>query len=498
MMNQMEASSNYGSIDSPDLRPDLQSAERPLGETIAPFLSEFVGTYLLVFVIGVCSVAGDPLWNPTAIGAMLMALVYAFGPISGGHLNPSVSVAAGLVGKMPWPKVCAYVMLQMSGGIVAGLACYEVFGKSLGVSPPEHFGFWFAALVELIYTMMLCFVVLNVAMARRSNPEGDQNHYFGLAIGFVIIAGGYAAGGISGALFNPAASIGLGVAGNANASAAGYPWGLAYAGVQLLGAMVAALFFSVCRREDVTKSSDPSFEPSLFSGLSGEFLGTFLLALTVGLNLGMKSSATAWSAAAALMCMVYSLGDVSGGHFNPAVTTAVVLAGRGKCSLSRGLSYWAAQLTGGLAAGLVCAEVQKHGPYKHEEFGRLQPQADFTWLAVFVAELAFTFMLAFVVLAVATTRPPHSISKQNFQFGLAIGSCVMAGGIAIGSISGGVLNPAVAWSIAAAQVVGSSKTFDFMPCLAFSLFELAGGVAAAAMFGLSHNSEYRKPGALLD
>merc|ERR1719422_1778701 len=69
-------------------------------------------------------------------------------------------------------------------------------------------------------------------------------------------------------------------------------------------------------------------EPSTFSMVFSEFLGTFMLVFTVGLNLVMKSPATPWSAAAALMCMIYSLGDVSGGHFNPAVTLAITASGR--------------------------------------------------------------------------------------------------------------------------------------------------------------------------
>ncbi|CAE8604558.1 unnamed protein product, partial [Polarella glacialis] len=210
------------------MRPELPRATKPFSEEVAPFLSEFVGTYLLVFTIGVCSVAGDSFVNPAAVASMLTVLVYAFGPVSGGHLNPAVSVSAGLVGKMSWPKVGAYVLLQMSAGLLAGTVCFEVFGEPMGVAPVPPFGFRHAAFFEMLYTAMLCFVVLNVTAARNNNPDGDQNHYFGLAIGFAVVAGGYAAGNISGAVFNPAAALGLDVVGSKSGLGRG-PWGLAYA-----------------------------------------------------------------------------------------------------------------------------------------------------------------------------------------------------------------------------------------------------------------------------
>ncbi|CAE8587181.1 unnamed protein product [Polarella glacialis] len=175
---------------------------------------------------------------------------------------------------------------------------------------------------------------------------------------------------------------------------------------------------------------------------------------------------------------------------NPAVTTAVVLSGRGKCPLDRGLCYCAVQLGAAQMAGVILGQIAS-GP---GEVFSLGPQGHFLWPAVFAAELAFTFLLAFVVLAVATTRLPHSPSKQHFHFGLSIGGCVTAGGFAVGAVSGGVLNPAVAWSLATA--IDSSKGWE--SCLTLALFELAGGVLAAAVFGATHSWEFKKPGSLLD
>ena len=199
----------YGSTAGPSAEPAPQIS---FAESAAPYVAEFVGTYLLVFTVAVCGIAANG-FGGTAIGALLAVLVYSFGPVSGGHFNPAVSFACGLTRKTPWPQVIAYILLQISAGLVAGIACHEIFEQPLGVSPKAPFGFWDAAFLEALYTLMLCFVVLNVCTSRSNNPDKDQNHYFGLAIGLVIIAGGHAAGGISGGIFNPAVSLGLEIVG---------------------------------------------------------------------------------------------------------------------------------------------------------------------------------------------------------------------------------------------------------------------------------------------
>merc|ERR1719379_3172007 len=103
-------------------------------------------------------------------------------------------------------------------------------------------------LVEVLYTFMLCFVVLNVATATK----WKGNQFFGLAIGFVIIAGGYAGGNVSGGAFNPAVALGIDV----SSAGLGFGWGFAYAGYELLGAALAAGLFRVVRPDDFGGSSD--------------------------------------------------------------------------------------------------------------------------------------------------------------------------------------------------------------------------------------------------
>lgn len=93
-------------------------------------------------------------------------------------------------------EAAIYILSQFLGGIVAGYAYYGLFGEVFDLKPAEGFGWKEAWAIETLYTFMLCFVVLNVAATKKT----ADNQYFGLAIGFVIIAGGYAGGAISGGI----------------------------------------------------------------------------------------------------------------------------------------------------------------------------------------------------------------------------------------------------------------------------------------------------------
>merc|ERR1719238_2345961 len=161
----------------------------------------------------------------------------------------------------------------------------------------------------MLYTFMLCFVVLNCAASVRNNPPENGNHFFGLAIGFVIIAGGYAAGPISGGCFNPAVAFGIDVA----SAGIGFGWGFAYLGYEMIGAGLASLAFRVVRPDEFF--GDPQY--GMGQKLFAEFLGTFFLVVTVGLCVLNENISGVWSIAASLMCMIYALGSVSGAHFNP-------------------------------------------------------------------------------------------------------------------------------------------------------------------------------------
>ncbi len=171
---------------------------------------EAIGTFFLVLVIGQVVIGTEgaaAALAPLAIGSALMVMVYAGGHISGGHFNPAVTLAVWLRGKAETAEVGPYWIAQLVGGVMAAIvvryfkAGIEVVAATPAVAP--------ALLAEFLFTFALCFVVLNVATAKGT--EGNSN--YGLAIGFTVLIGAYAVGGISGGAFNPAVAVGITVMG---------------------------------------------------------------------------------------------------------------------------------------------------------------------------------------------------------------------------------------------------------------------------------------------
>lgn len=162
-----------------------------------------------------------------------------------------------------------------------------------------------------------------------------------------------------------------------------------------------------------------------------EFIGTFFLVLTIGLTaVGGGSPMAPLAIGAALMVMVYMGGHISGAHYNPAVSLALML--RGKLASSELVPYWVAQLLGAIVAALTVYLIsgQTFAP---------APAPGASIVAVLLVETLFTFALALVVFNVAT----HSATKGNSYYGLAIGFTVTVGAFAGGGTSGGAYNPAV-------------------------------------------------------
>merc|ERR1719235_1251939 len=401
-----------------------------------------------------------------------MVSIYALGGVSGANFNPAVSFSLGLSGKMPFREVPVYAFVQILGGVLAGFSFHYFDGKGQKpflLGPGDGFNWFHVLMVEALYTCMLCFVVLNCACARKN----AGNEFYGIAIGFVIVAGGYAVGGISGGAFNPAVAFGIEI------SSGSFGWGYLYTIFALLGgAMAAALFYGVRPDDQQGQGREgEDFEYKLPTRLLAEFIGTFFLCLTVGFCVLQKSPATPWSAAAALMCMIFSLGNVSGANFNPAVTLALVLRGAGGMK-ERAIPYMVAQLIGSVGAAVVVRATHHNGTYGFGPPTPAKPDS-FGWGPIAAAEIAFTFVLCFVVLCVCTTATPL---KQFY--GLAIGSCVTAGGFAVGAVSGGALNPAVALG---ATLVHMDHGGELVNGLSFASLGLLGGALAAVAFRATHD-----------
>ena len=160
------------------------------------YITEFIGTFFLVLTIGL---TGDPL----AIGVMLMAIIYMGGHISGAHYNPAVSIAMIYRGLLTTKEAIKYILSQLAGAFLAALTVNWLMGDVMQVAPASDSVMQILA-VEAIFTFALMLVILNVA----THPKTAGNSYYGLAIGFTIMAAAFAGGGISGGVYNPAVGTG--------------------------------------------------------------------------------------------------------------------------------------------------------------------------------------------------------------------------------------------------------------------------------------------------
>lgn len=459
----------------------------------AKYVAEFIGTYMLVLTVGCNVLTGSPIWAVTSIACTLMVMIYALGNISGANFNPAVTVALLVCKEIEGPEAAIYIVVQILGGVLAGLSYGLALWDVFNLAPTPGFNLFQAGAAELIYTWMLCFVVLNCCVSKQSAP----NEYFGLAIGFVVVAGGYGAGHISGGCFNPAVALGI----DLSSAGLGFGWSGVYVMFELVGAVLAAVLFQIIRKKEldlVKKELETAIESQqgkeeainkaiadlaadghpLSSKLISEFLGTFMLVLTVGLNVIGGSKAPVFSIAASLMCMIYALGNVSGANFNPAVSLCLIITGREKVlSPKDGVYYMIVQLVAGVAAGLT---------YMSMEAGKtfpLAPGKGYTLGQAAFAEIIFTFLLCYVVCCVATVKD----SPLAHFFGLAIGSCVTAGGYAIGAVSGGSLNPAVSFGISFCHFINGGG--GLMNAFLYTIFEFIGAAIAAGLFMFTHATD---------
>jgi aquaporin Z len=166
------------------------------------YLTEFIGTFFLVLTVGCTVIPGVPgVIAPLAIGSALMIMVFAGGHVSGGHYNPGVTLAVWLRGRCDTKDVVPYMLSQILGALAAAAIVGFLYGagKPLVIeSVPKAF------VAELLFSFALCYVVLNTATAKGT----ANNSFYGLAIGFTVVVGAFAVGGISGGAFNSAVAVG--------------------------------------------------------------------------------------------------------------------------------------------------------------------------------------------------------------------------------------------------------------------------------------------------
>jgi MIP family channel proteins len=183
---------------------------------LAPYLAEALGTFGLVFagpgaaaVNAASSGSVETVGVGLCFGLAVMSAIFAFGHISGAHINPAVSVAFRLLGRIDNARLLGYIAAQLAGAAIAGLAIYAILGDSVDAAAtvPTING-WDAALTsEVILTFFLAMVILAVATDDRA-----QGAFAAIAVGGYVASAATGWGPVAGASMNPARSFGPAVA----------------------------------------------------------------------------------------------------------------------------------------------------------------------------------------------------------------------------------------------------------------------------------------------
>lgn len=207
------------------------------------YICEFIGTFFFVLTVGNTVIGStSPVIPPLAIGATLMVMIFATGHISGGHLNPAVTLAVWMRGKLPTADLPGYWIGQVAGAIAASFTVLFLKG-SPAVTPMEFTqGPVIPLVAELLGTFALAFTVLNVATAKANS----NNSFYGLAIGFAVVTAAYSLGGYSGGAFNPAIATGISTMG-----LVGWSKFWVYLAGDFAGGALAAVAFRALSRDDV-------------------------------------------------------------------------------------------------------------------------------------------------------------------------------------------------------------------------------------------------------
>ena len=174
------------------------------------YISEFIGTFAMIFCgTGAMTInevtGGDVTHVGIGItwGLIVMAMIYAFGEISGAHFNPAVSISFAYAKKFSWKEVPKYIFFQVAGAFAASLLLMWLFPKSelLGATIPTV-DVWRAFVLELILTFFLMVVIINVSTGSK-----EVGMMAGIAIGSVVLLEALFAGPITNASMNPARSL---------------------------------------------------------------------------------------------------------------------------------------------------------------------------------------------------------------------------------------------------------------------------------------------------
>lgn len=258
-----------------------REVRRAPGGLAGAVVAEVIGTYIFVFfgtaaVVAVGTTAlqsGIPEVGPAlalfglaaiglAFGFAILVVVYAFGHVSGAHVNPAVTLALAATRKFPWTAVPAYVAAQFAGALLAALTVFAVFPDAaadppliLGATKPgTSIAPGLALLAEFAITFVLMVVIMATATDDRASPPA-----VGLAVGLTVGAGVIAMLPVSGASFNPARTLGPMIV------AWDFPSWWVYLVGPVVGALAGAFVYEL-----FTRRGEPPQAPGVIEEQSGE------------------------------------------------------------------------------------------------------------------------------------------------------------------------------------------------------------------------------------
>jgi MIP family channel proteins len=179
--------------------------------------AEFIGTFVLIFtgtgavmVDQISQGAVSHLGVSAVFGAVVTALIYSLGHVSGAHFNPAVTLAFWRCGVFPYRQVMPYILAQVAGAIAASFLLRQSLGPvaNLGATLPLNDNWHQALVLETVLTFILMIVILGAALDRRA-----QSDFSGVAIGLTVGLEAACMGPITGASMNPARSFGPAIVG---------------------------------------------------------------------------------------------------------------------------------------------------------------------------------------------------------------------------------------------------------------------------------------------
>lgn len=170
-------------------------------------VAEFVGTFTLIFIgAGAAAISGSLVAVALAHGLVVLGFAYAYGPISGTHINPAVTIGLLVGGQIDFAKAAGYVVVQLIGGVAGAAALNFVLGAQAGTLgatvPAEGVGVAQTFVLELLLTFFLVNAIYFTAVSGKAGDFAPIA--IGLTLAFCILMGGP----LTGASLNPARSLG--------------------------------------------------------------------------------------------------------------------------------------------------------------------------------------------------------------------------------------------------------------------------------------------------